>query len=398
MMNYLEKNLNEQRLEQQKAERDSLFSTCALVNGEIYAFTCFKRLPIKKNLQTGEITILKNVKNYDLSFVPDGMLSVGHDIFVLELNGNRLLKYNTNENTCQYFYIDCNRKEWDNYAAFAQYGEYLYIIPRFLDELIKIEICSGKVQRDKKIHFKENGENFGKPWYGFQGEKVIWFFEKESNRVISYDMEKDVWENYELSVTINDCVHAVLYNNRMYILSSEGNIYGWNTENKLLEKIADCSNESKDGNIFYRIAITDKIIFVLPGLGQDIFCIDKNTKEISKYKSYPNDFRYLVPEGWSKYYGYCEDEDYYYFAMRSMNFILSLNKNSGEEQWIKSQLPTCQEYKNFYATYNKALLNENELDIDGLLCYLNSESIIGKNMICKLAGNQVWKRVKGETK
>lgn len=36
-----------------------------------------------------------------------------------------------------------------------------------------------------------------------------------------------------------------------------------------------------------------------------------------------------------KYYGYCENSKFYYFAMHSGNYILSIEKESGKEKWLK---------------------------------------------------------------
>lgn len=385
---------------QQEIEKDSLFATCALIGNNIYAFTSFKRLPITVNLQKEEIGLLDNLQNYDSLFVADFMINLGDDIFVLELDGNRLLRYNIDERVCQYIYIGCHNRSWGNYAVFAGYGDCLYIVPKYLDELIRVDIKSGKMERKKNLFSKlnipvlqsEQLENFIYFGYGYQYRNIIWFFREKSNLVVAFDIEQDVWRKYELSMEINDCVHAIQYNGMLYILSSEGKIYRWDMKGKTVEIWADCSQKSKENNIFIRIAVTDKNIWLLPALGEDIFCIDFDTRQPCKYVSYPKEIRYCGLKGWSKYYGYCEDEEYYYFAMRYTNAILSLNKQSGKERWIRFRWLEYKKYIDEYIKDNKKLLCEGECKIEDIWDYSvdNYSSRKQKNEY----GNLIWEKMK----
>lgn len=382
-------------------ERNSLFSTCAVVNDKIYAFTSFQRLPIMVDVHSGNFVLLENLSNYDPLFFADNMLSVGDDIFVLESNGNRLLKYNVNEKICQYYNIACHVKDWDNYVAFTHYGECLYVIPRYIDELLKIDIKSGKVQKDKDLYLRTNDHKTSTMrednmcfCYGFQQENIMWLFQRKSNMLIAYDVEKTKWEKYELSVEINNCVHAVCFNKKIYILSREGKIYCWNIVNKSVEFIVDCSEETLKDKTFSRIIVTEKRLFLFPALGENIFQIDMDTKQVQKNRVYPNDFHYCGREDWSKFYGYCEDERYYYFPMRSMNFILLINKQNGKEQWIKPKLPSCEMYEKTYLTYSKRLLNEKECILWSFLKYLNGENMKENNNHFRLIGGQIWNQMK----
>ncbi len=400
-MDFIPPKTAKQFFEQQKLVRDSLFPTCTIVNGKIYAFTSFKRLPIMIDMHSGEFTLLDNLKNYDPLFFADCMLSVGDNIYVLESNGNRLLKFHIDKKVCKYFDIGCHGKDWDNYVAFVQYEGYLYIIPRYINELVKVDIKSGQVKRDKKLHLDRNvyeinieQKDFDYFRYGFQYRNVLCLFQRQSNLVLTYDMEQGVWKEYKLSIEINDCVHAVQYNEKIYILSSEGRIYQWGMTDESVKLIVDCSGKSIKNNVFARIAITEKRLFLLPAFGESIFWIDLDTKQVEKYSSYPSDFHYCGQREWCKYYGYCEDDNFYYFAMRSMNFILSLNKRNGREQWIKPQLPSYEMYKKTYLIYNRQLLNEKECSINGLVKYLGTEAIDYRHKYSCLVADQIWNGIK----
>ena len=101
-----------------------------------------------------------------------------------------------------------------------------------------------------------------------------------------------------------------------------------------------------------------------------------------------------MPKGWSKFHGYCEDEDHYYCAMRSMNFFLTIDKRSGKERWIKPQLPLKEEHRKTYVTYKKELLIEREGVVEALIDYLCNEKKDSQNKNCDFAGDQIWKRLK----
>lgn len=377
-------------------EKDGLFITCALRNRDIYAFTFFKRIPMIGNLDTGSIKLIPDLKNYDSSFVADHMINAGDDIFVLELNGQRLMKYNILEKKCQCYDIACGKKPWGNYAAFVQYGKYLYIFPRYTDGVIRVDANYGEVVKDRRLYTSKDCINRNDDSYfccGCQTENIMWLFQRQSNVIIAYDMENSTWKKYEIDVEINNCIHALQYGNKLYILSYEGKLYSWDMSENHVEEIADCSNLEQSNYTFLRLAVTDKTIFLLPSGSEDILCINRYTKQVETYKDYPSDFCYCGPETWSRYYGYCEDDAYYYFAMRASNYVLSINKQTGDVKWIKFKLLSSEEYLKVYIKYSKSLLNEVGCSAKDVI-YVAKEQFfdyLQKNSMP--VGNLIWKQL-----
>lgn len=401
-MDFTQRNLINQSLEVQRLERESLFPTCALVQGKLFSVTSFKRNPILGDLHTGKITLLRDLVNYDSTFAVDNMVCLGDNVFVLELNGKRLMKYNVIEKKCTYININCDKKGWGNFATIGCEGKSLYIFPIYTDGLIKVDLKTSKVKKEKALYsrmqdYKINRkaqEEFTYFWRGCQFGNIVWLFPRKGNLVIAYDMETDTWQEYELSIAIENCEHVIEYTDKLYILSSKGKIYRWGMKDELVEEIADCSNSETDSTTFSRIAVTNKRIFLFPALGKDIFFIDLNTGKINKYSDYPADFRYCGPEGWSKYYGYCEDEEYYYFAMRSTNYILTLNKREGKVEWLKPKLPSYEEYVSNYIKNNKSTLREAECDMESVVSYLKGYSIEYQSKEKFWIGSQIWEQMK----
>ncbi len=391
-----------QSLDKKIIERDGLFSTCVLVQGKVFSFTSFKRIPMVGDLHTGKITLVENLVNYDPVFNADNMLSIGNDIFILELNGKRLMKFNVKEGICSYFNIGCDSKNWDNYAAFAYYKKNIYVFPIYENALVKIDLESGRVQKKKNLYtdinkYKKENRKENEPTFcvcGCQLENKVWLFQRCGNLAVAYDMESDTWRRYELSIKIEECVHVATYAGKLYILSAEGEIYRWNMTNDAVEKVVDCRNISKSDSFFSRIAVTDKRIFLLPSISEDIFYIDFDSKDITKYDSYPEDFRYCGPEIWSKYYGYCEDDSWYYFAMRSANYIFTVNKKDGVGEWIKTRIPSYEEYRDVYINYNRKLLYESEYTIDDILSHLKKNPVKKKHENHISGDRKIWECIK----
>lgn len=395
----------DQFLDKKRMEREKLFSTCALVRGKLFSFTDFMRVPIMGDLHTGKITLLHNLKNYDPVFSVDNMLSIGDNVFILELDGKRLMKYNIKERNCSYFNIDCNSKSWGNFAVFAHCGRSIYIFPIYEDGFLRVNIESGEVQKKKELYAvineykadKKQGGEITYFWQGCQLENKVWLFQRYGSLVVVYDMVSDTWKKYELSVRIKECTHVTSYSGSLYILNAEGKVYRWNMSNEPIEKVVDCRRANTTDLVFSRIAVTDKRLFLLPALGKDIFYLDLNTKKIIKYDSYPEDFQYCGPENWSKYYGYCEDNDWYYFTLRSANYILTINKRNGIEKWVKADFPNYEEYKKVYLHYNKKQLYEAEWNVRDIISYINKKNVEMRYRKCISGGEKIWDYVK-ETK
>lgn len=400
-MNFKKNDLFNDSLEQKKLERDSLFSHCVFYQDRIIAFTNFKKIPIIQDLNTGDMILLNDLINYDAQFAADYMVNSGDDIFALELNGNRLMKCNITNKMCQYFEINCNKRNWGNYALLAYCDKKVYVFPRYGNEWLKVDTETGKVQRDKSLYLKLNGykmntEQSREVAYlgcGCQSENIAWLFPNQGNVVVAYDMRFDTWQEHLFSEELDNCVSVMPYGDKLYILSSKGIVYSWSIRNELIEVVVDCNSADGDCTRFGRFAVTDKRIYLLPALGEDIFYMDIATKQINKYESYPKGFRYCGPKDWSKYYGYCEDEKHYYFAMRSMNYFLIVNKRDGEIKWIKPKLPSSEEYERIYIKYGNGLYREIECGIKSLLVYpMGNIEDSNKHMV----GEDIWKQMKRE--
>lgn len=386
----------------QSSEKDTMFSICSLIHGEIFAITNIPRnLPITININSGKIGLLMDLENYAPDFAPDMMLGDEDNIYVLELSGHRLMHVSMLDRKIQYYQINCHKEDWGNFAAFVQYRNTLYAFPTYLDKMVKISFKSQNAQlawREYPIN-KKNKESIKQEddleyfICGCQMGDKVWLFQRKGRLAVSYNMESGTWEQYEMPLEINDCAHTISYGEQIYILNAEGKVYAFEPQGMCLDEIADCSDEKADGGAFSRLAVTDKNIYLLPSLGSDIFILDINTREVKRYESYPEGFKYCAPEGWSKFHGYCEDEDHYYYAMRSMNFFLAINKRSGKERWIKLNFPTSRQYQDLYIKYNRSMLQESLCSMKEVLDSLKHPILDSENIGSTVAGVKIWEQM-----
>lgn len=374
-----------------------LFSACVLLNEDIYSVTNIDTLPVKVNLHTGEMSYI--VCGHEKEFVnSEDIISHGNEMLLLEQNGHRMMRFNIKNNSYQYYNISCHKKEWGNYAAYAKYKNYIYIFPKYMNHIIKIDLETDLIETDLYLYMEvenlyketEAEENFVYFGYGLQSNNIVWLFQNDRKEVYAYDLDAEDWKKYNLPLDVSDCVHVVIKDNIFYILSSEGKLYTWNIKKDDMQMIADIEVGSRN-NTFSRIAVTDKKIFMLPAMENDIYWIDIINGTKGLYNDYPCHFEYCAPYTWAKYSGYCEDQDYYYFAMRSSMFILCINKNNSALEWLKVSVPSDRE--NFRMHYkDENLFYENQWSLKEVLEYVENKVIINKRH--DNVGNRIWNFIK----
>lgn len=377
-------------------EQTFLFSSCALINGDIYSVTNMDSIPIKVNLKTRKMSCISQGKDKFIN--SEDILADNDEMYLLEQNGYRMMKFNVETGLYKYYTIFCHRKEWGNYAAYAKFKKKIYIFPKYMDYMVKIDLETGLIKKDpslysevKKLYKKsKDNEGFIYFWYGFQSKKQVWLFQKSKKEVYVYDLEVENWKQYILPLEVNSCVHIVLKNRIFYILSSEGEIYTWNLDNNDMKVLADFQISSDD-NAFVRIAVTDNMIFMLPGTEKNIYWLNLKDGSRGMYKDYPTCFEYCSPDIWSKYLGYCEDNNNYYFAMRSSMFILCINKKNSDLKWLEIDPPSDKEY--FGAHYKIGdLLYENQWSLQELIDYMDFENIDTRKW--ENIGRIIWNQIK----
>jgi SAM-dependent methyltransferase len=388
----LEKIQKKQCYEDYRYSLKLLFSSCVLINNIMYTVTNLGGIPLKIDLQN---QVMSCIDKWDKNYVVncENMIVDGDNIYLLGIDGYYILKYNINSNQCHKIRIDCHTNDWGNYVACAKYKRNIYIFPRYMSKIVKVDIDKDIVVSNiKYCLYNEDGKEEVNFECGIQEENLLWLFQKEERLVMAYDMETDYWKSYTLPQNIKCCVYVVLKNGIFYILSLEGKVYSWDVQDNSMRMIANCCDRLKSINSFARIVVTDKIIYLLPALSESIHKIDIETGKTEIYDEYPSDFQYIEPEGWCKYFDYCEDKDYYYFAMRSSVYIFCVNKKNGAIRWIHPRI-SVEEYFNAQIKYSGMMTFEEGMwNIKNLMSI--KKDFLKKDDKHYSVENPIWKQLK----
>ena len=321
------------------------YSICCKSENDIFFFTRHYNMLMKLNLTDYKMEYVKDSKGRFMPFkdCADGIIIAGHVVYQLNNSGKSVLKFDINEGTYRELNIDCDCKPWGNYAAYADYLDKLYIFPRYQKEVIVIDKNTDEVKYDDSVKDKlKESKDYDEEMYWSQGCRKgdsVWLISNDGKIAISYSLIENKISIYNLPIDIQKCSHFVVYDDLFYILDCMGNVYTWDTsEEKLLFSVSD----AKYGE-YGRLALTNRNIYVLPSIGEDIYIYDRENEKTRKYTDYPENFMYSKMNGWSKYYGYCEDNRNYYFSMRLSNYIPIIDKINGTMNWVSPQLPDMEE-------------------------------------------------------
>lgn len=383
-------------------DRRKLFSVGIMVKDDMWFFTSLTNDLMKINLANGQTFYITDISGYqpENDSDTDFLLYEDGKIYKLEKKGERILEYDISKNACRYIEIGFPFKDWGNFVAFGKYKDYLYIFLRMEEAVVQIDLMTEKV---RKLSYSYRGNNGVKDrdsqcfCRACQVGNVMWLFSNTMKTILAYNMENNRCDAFNLSQTIDGCIDVVWKDSKFYILSKQYKVFEWNIDLDMIELVADFEEAYVDTTMWGRLVVTDITYILLPCLSNEILLLNrkgKGKKEI--YHSYPSDFGYHAPEDWSKYIRPCEDENNYYFPMRSANYILKIGKKTGELTWIKPYVDNEKEgvqyYYSYYRKKNQILSDKSYLLSEYIDAIKSEDRRVekGKKMV---VGKEIWNRV-----
>ena len=348
------------------------FSNCVIGDGVLYGFLDDGGYPIEIDLQTKEIRVTDLDKILQTPINVDSLLYDDQMIYILGMDGRCLIQYKIRERQLKYYNFYYQGDTWGNFAFFTKMQKSIYIFPKRADCLIEVDLQNAQVVK-REVQLNAQGVRFS---CAFRNENEVCLFDEDAQRIWIYDLQKKEFRQYALEQKIERLATAVIFKDKAYLLGEKGSVYLCRLTDYFIEEIKKCAVENEDfrwGNV----AVTEKNIWLLPSLGEDICIINRENLEERTFIEYPNDFEYANIEGCSKFYGYGEDEGKYYFAPRLANYMLEIDKNSGVGEWIKLINPSK---KKLYDVIQKniGIINEgpyNTLDLSDFLNLICNKSI-----------------------
>lgn len=382
--------------------------------GYLYYVTCEEHAIKRMCLKDRKVEYIDNPDDYD-PFIWTGVDSMAYEsgkLYLLEQGGRWVMEYSVLEKRSRIFDINCGFYSCLNIASVSVFEGKLFLCPSFKDVMVIIDLETGNVEErpdlcggEKYVFHREDivyvygGKKIPSPYglfsCGCRVETDMWIFLEREPIVIRYGLLTGAVKRYQLPEEMKGSIHAVWKEDIFYILTVEGNIYLWETGMEKAELLWSAEGEAPYP-YFRKMAVTDKNIWLLPFLGEDIYIIDLKQKEKKKYDGYPKDFHYytdLDPEK-SRYFDYCEDSENYYFAMHCTNYILVIEKVTGQGKWISPIEPDLYDKIKYYK--NSGLRNyiEEDFGLDGLFSIIEQGESIGDETEKMKSGRNMWNILK----
>lgn len=319
------------------------FSNAAMVNQELFFVEAQNGLPSKMNPDNGVVSYCNVFRNFilDASDMIDYIQNLGNKVYALKRGGDSLIIFDLTEFQCRYIPLQCDYSAWGNFVAFEQYGSDFYIFPRYGNKIYVLNTIKNEISE-----IEDYFDGVTELQCACRAGNEVWMLPCKVGVIGCYDLADRKMMIYKLGKKIEDCVDAVLVDESVYILNHFGIICRWNTHDMELSEIKTLEKEPPKENMVRRILHAGNKLIILPALAEEIKILDLLTSKVEVYHDYPEDFLYYNMEymaEWSKYDGICQDDNYYYCAMRRDNYLLKISKQDGTLLWIKPNLPSKEE-------------------------------------------------------
>lgn len=311
-----------------------LFSNCAIIQNGLFLVGMFAGLPANMNLSDGQIKYYDGIEGFisrEKNTVVDFFDSFQNKVYALDSGEDQLVIWDLINLKCKYIPLGCCKRTWINFVAFERYQSDYYIFPKYNNKIIVFH--TDRNETTEIVGYLDGAEE---AQCACRVEDSIWVLPIDGNSICCYELSSGKKRIFGLDRIIQDCVHAIFYKGCIYILNMYGTVYQLDLEKVKLEEIVS-SKVAHDGKeSMGRIVCAGNKLILLPAYGKDIEIIDFVTKKREIYHDYPDDYDTLST--WWKYYGYCEDKFYYYFAISARNYLLKIEKQSGSLIWIKPKI------------------------------------------------------------
>ena len=361
--------------------RRFLTSNCAIVRGELYLLTALGGFLAKMNLKNWNIECCDIIEGFvpaKSTVIIDCLESFQNRLYALDAKGNQLIVFDLTNNKCKYIPLGYRQHTCINFVAFERYGRDYYIFPKRGNKILIFNTNKNTVS--EKFDYLDDVDELQ---CTCRVDDNVWILPQNIDAMYCYHLSTEKKEKYELEKGVRNCVHAIFHNGYVYILNRYGIIYKWDVEKRELQEAADFGLKCNEAESMSRIIYAGNKLILLPAYGNDIRIMDLQSGKLDTYQEYPRDSRGQA--GWLKFYGYCADDKYYYFAMCFWNYMLIIDKKSGELIWKK---PVTESLggKMIGFIKNEGILVEGDFEVTDLIRVRQNEqvneckTIIGKEI------------------
>ena len=332
------------------------FHSCLKINEKLWFVTVdgyLMNYDLKRCVH--EMVYPINLAQLKLNQITDKMIYHNNCIYFVEQDGTALYEYQIDINKCvKYGLSGLEIIDWTCFSGVYIIDGIIYLFTKKGDKVLCFDTAN-KTFSNLDVHSDEvlNCSVSIADTIYFAGSKAIYEFdlkEKNFNKIYSND---------------NGIKWINSFADDIYILTQDEEIYLYNTVNG---KISLVYKENDTTQHYNRFIITQNKMFVFPLFSGNIISVNKNDGSVERIAE-PSDAVYQESE-WSRYYGYCEDENDIWMANRLCNYTVSISKIDENVSWIKMPMITIEEQKPYLKL--RQVLSEKDMSLKEYITeYLN---------------------------
>lgn len=354
---------------------DIMFDTGVIYRDKLYFTANFNKCLAYIDLKDNKAYYINNIQNFRVDYFPTGTdHSYEKDgiIYFVGIDGTSVMIYDVESNRCESIQVNCGLKSWGNYALAAQSKHGIYLFPKLGNKIVKVDYGTNKVNEVRNILngvTLTEGQSFE---CGCSNGETAWIFDETGKYCVQYHMISGDICKICLNEEMGLIRHAVYANGKIYILNSKNIVWRLSLDEEHIDKMLSFDMPE---DTFGRIVITQQNMWLLPALGEEIYIWDYNRAAIPISMPYPKDFKYKYMAGWSKYTDAIDYHDYTIMANRLSNYVLWINRLTGEGEWKKPLVQNENDMKkafikNHIKNGQKEIISENVVSLEGYISYI----------------------------
>lgn len=320
-------------------------------------------------------------------------LQIGKNLLIISMWGKEVYIYDAESDRWDMLDIDCHQKEWGNFLGIFESKELVYIVPRYREYIIGINPATKRIQRLNCSFISQlDVENV----VSCLKDDFLYFFDGTNHCVSIFYLKTGKCQYIKVDGILGKIAAVQYHENTFYILFESGKTVVWNEQDSSLETVIAPIDEALPA-CFAQLVVTDKNIWLLPALGEDIYVYDHRDKILEQYEDYPEKLEYLDFENYYKFVAGTRYEDKIYFAMHSANHLLSIDINTGKAEWFYPKFPTVEQADAFRRYHGLSLVkNEKDTSLNVFLHEISQakeDDEIKYEWKRKLIGSDIWDKL-----
>ena len=322
----------------------------AFFENYIYFFSAVERVLFRMNINDYKVEI---VKIAGIDGFPDIDRCVIWDkkLYANDISGNYLVEIGIGNNNFIKYDLDFNIAPDGNVSLIKAIGEQLYIVGKRNKKIAKLQKGSKKIETILMPEYLQNSEYV----IACEENENIWIFPSEGDVCSVYNTKIAKWEVFTIKFKLNKVRNCIYNTGSLYLLEEDGTVCKMDIALKKCERVVKAQTDA----IYTNLICTDNEILIFCANNGEIEKYDKNTfKLIDKIKS---NQEHSVPRArnlYSRYYGYCKNKEWVYFANRVYEKYLRVNINNGNIEWYTPVFPDEKELIRYRLKYTNGAKQE----------------------------------------